>query len=247
MDTYTVKPDDDLYPKRLRKLAKPPALLYCRGGPVGQLVAGSTAAIVGSRKVSSYGRQVTYDIARGLADQGFTIVSGLATGVDTEAHEAALVAGAPTIAVLPRAIDHIYPASNMLLAKRICDTGGAIISEYPTGTRAYRSNFVARNRIVSGLADVLIITEAGENSGTMHTVNFAAAQERLIFVVPGPLYSPHCQGSNNLLKRPGVMICTSALDIIKALGKHQRKTRIHQVVSADPQEQILLDLLRAGV
>jgi DNA processing protein len=200
-------------------------------------------AIVGSRKVTTYGREVTKKLARELAEQGIAIVSGLAFGVDAVAHEAALEAGGQAIAVLPSPLDNIYPASHHGLARRILGQGGALVSEYPSGTESFKGNFVARNRIIAGLADAVLITEAALKSGSLHTARFALNAGRDIFAVPGNITSPTSEGTNNLIKR-GAMPVTEVSDILFALGievSHTAKPK-----GATKAEQDIINLIAAG-
>lgn len=198
-------------------------------------------AIVGSRKITPYGKQVTAQFAGELARQGVVIVSGLAYGVDAVAHRAALQAGGLTIAVLPSSLEQIYPAAHRGLAEAIVQGGGALFSEYTPGTINYKSNFVERNRIVSGMSDVLLITEAAVNSGTMHTARFALEQGKDVLAVPGNITSPTSAGTNNLL-RSGAAPATAVEDVLHVLGIQPSRT------AAAPQgsneyEQCILDLL----
>lgn len=198
-------------------------------------------AIVGSRKISSYGKAVTAQFAGELARQGIVIVSGLAYGVDAAAHMAALDAGGLTIAVLPGSVEEVYPATHRNLAMRIVQGGGALLSEYPRGTRTYPVNFIERNRIVSGMSDVLLITEAAEKSGTMHTARFALEQGKDVLAVPGNITSPTSTGTNNLIKT-GALTVTSPEDVLHVLGF---KTSVSKktVRGSDAAEQCILDLL----
>lgn len=156
-------------------------------------------AIVGSRNCSDYGMNVAYKTAKTLAEHGFVVVSGLAYGIDSYAHRGCIDGGGATVAVLGTPIDKIYPASNSGLARRIVETGGAIISEYAPGSKVHPYNFVYRNRIVSGLADALIIVEASDKSGTIHTAQYAVEQDREVFVVPGDINRPMSAGANRLI------------------------------------------------
>ncbi len=247
MQITVIKQGESGYPVRLDAISGPPKQLYCRGAPLQELLKLQTVAIVGSRKISSYGRQVTYDFARRLAEQGIVIISGLALGVDTEAHEAALMAGTPTIAVLPSPVDRIYPATNTQLAERIVAAGGAVISEYGLATYQFKQNFVARNRIVAGLADVIIITEAAIKSGSLHTADFATAQGKPVFAVPGSILSPSSVGANNLIKQARALAVTDFTDILKALDRTTRRTPQRKIRGANPQEQHILNLLNVGI
>lgn len=214
------------------------------GGDVNELLQRPSVTVVGSRKVSSYGQAVTTQLVSAMARAGIVIISGLAFGVDSIAHKAALEAGGITIAVLPTPVDHIYPATHRGLAERIVEQGGALISEYPPGAETYKLNFIARNRIASGLADALLITEAAEKSGSLHTARFALEQGKDVLAVPGNITSPTSVGTNNLIKS-GATPITSADDIFHVLGLAPT-TITKKTFSHDPDEQRLLDLLSQG-
>lgn len=235
------------YPEKIRALADAPKELYVLGADLGELLARPAVAIVGSRKVSTYGQQVTAKLAGELARAGVVIVSGLAIGVDGIAHRAALEAGGLTIAVLPSGLGHVYPATHYQLAQQIIEKGGALVSEYPEDAKiAYKGNFVARNRIVSGLSNAVLITEAAEKSGTLHTADFALQQGIDVLAVPGNITSPTSGGTNNLI-RTGATMITSVDDVFEVLsiqsaGKQQAATPKGDT----PAEQLLLDLLFDG-
>jgi DNA processing protein len=201
-------------------------------------------SVVGSRKVSPYGRQVTSQLVREVGQHGVVIISGLALGVDGLAHQAALEVGAKTIAVLPSGIDKIYPATHTQLARDILRQGGAIISEYPDGTEGFKGNFIARNRLVSGLAQAVLITEAAEKSGTLHTANFALEQGKTVLAVPGNITSPLSAGTNNLIKA-GATPVTSATDILQALGLTDYEQQL-ALLPANEQEALILAALQQG-
>ncbi|MEN8171319.1 MAG: DNA-processing protein DprA [Chloroflexota bacterium] len=189
--------DDDHYPERLREFTNAPPVLYIRG----TLVAADAwaVAIVGTRRATSYGRQVTDETARTLAQSGVTIVSGLARGIDAVAHQSALDSGGRTIAVLGSGVDRIYPPEHRDLAQRII-ANGAIISDYPLGTPPEAFNFPPRNRIISGLSMATVVVEAGLRSGALITANFAAEQGRDVFAVPGHVTAPQSKGPNRLIR-----------------------------------------------
>ena len=235
---------DTAIPPRLSAVDSPPKVLYTEGDLDSALQA-PAVAIVGSRKVSNYGREVTKHLATELANQGITIVSGLAFGVDSIAHQAALDAGGRTIAVLPSPLETIYPASHRQLAKHIVEQGGALVTEYPAGTQTFPGNFVARNRIIAGLADATLITEAALKSGSLHTARFALNAGREVLAVPGNITSPTSEGANNLLKR-GATPVTSVDDILFALGIDRS---IAKTVprGSNEAEQAIIDLLVQGV
>ena len=234
---------NDAIPERLRRVLPPPSQLFV-GGDLSQLLNSPSVGIVGSRKVSPYGRQVTEQLAGELAACGIVIVSGLALGVDSIAHQEALARGGGTIAVLPGSIEDIYPSSHRQLARSITERGGALISEYPAGTPTLRSNFIARNRLIAGLADVLLVTEAALKSGSLHTARFALEQGKDVLAVPGNITSITSEGTNNLLKA-GARLVTGIDDVLEVLGL-DRNVRQQTVKGDTEAEQILIDLIRAG-
>lgn len=234
------------FPKILRQIPSPPKQLFWIGAHPGEFLNKPRVAIVGSRKVSAYGRSVTERLGGELARAGVVIVSGLALGVDSIAHQTALDAGGLTIAVLPTSLDQIYPAIHLNLARQIVDSGGCLVSEYPPGTEAFPSNFVARNRLVSGLADVLLITEAAKNSGTMHTAGFALEQGRTVMAVPGNINSPISEGTNNLIKA-GATPVTSVEDIFFALGLNPDAPKQTKIFRGNDNEQKIFDLIGQGI
>ncbi len=189
---------------------------------LGTLPGDAMIAVVGSRRPTPYGEHITYQITSELAKAGAVIVSGLAIGVDTIAHRAALDAGGKTIAVLAGGLDSIYPARNRNLAKEILASGGALISEYDLGTQAYPSNFVERNRIIAGLCAATIVTEAAAKSGALITAHRALKYNRVVMAVPGNITSALSAGPNNLI-RTGATPVTSAADAIVELGFHARE------------------------
>ncbi|HSW98977.1 MAG TPA: DNA-processing protein DprA [Candidatus Saccharimonadales bacterium] len=233
-------------PNKLRNIPDPPSQLFVKGYSVNELLERPCVAVVGSRKVSAYGKAVTAALAGDLARAGVLIISGLALGVDSIAHIAALDAGGLTLAVLPSPVEQIYPAAHEQLAKRIIAQGGALVSEYPAGAPVYRLNFVERNRIASGLCDALLITEAAEKSGTLHTANFALEQGKPVLAVPGNITSLTSVGTNNLIKT-GATPVTSAADVLQALGIETGKAAKQPPKGDSPAEQALLDLLWGGV
>lgn len=204
---------DDEYPALLREIPAPPPLLYYRGA----LVEPDTAAIaiVGTRRVTAYGKDMAYRLAFDLAKAGITIVSGLALGVDGIAHRAALDAGGRTIAVLGSGIDVLYPWQHRDLSKKIAEQG-AVVTEYPPGTKPDRFNFPPRNRIISGLSLGVVVVEAPERSGALITVDFAAEQGRDAFAVPGPVNAPTSAGCLRII-RDGATLVRSADDILEDL------------------------------
>lgn len=197
-----------------------------------------SVAIIGSRKPTSYGKEVTQKLAGDLARQGVVIVSGLAYGIDAVAHEAALEVGGTAIAVMANGLHRIYPAANQNLAERIIKNGGAIVSEQETGVDAHKYHFLARNRIVSGLVDAVIVTEATDKSGTFSTVAHALTQNKEVFAVPGPINSLLSAGPNRLIQQ-GARVALSAKDILESIAP-SLVLKQSQLPLGDTQEQVEL-------
>ena len=245
MKVKKVTINDGSYPSTLREIASPPKELYYLGAEPAVWLSRPRVAIVGSRSATAYGRAVTEQLAKQLAERGITIISGLALGVDAVAHEAAIKAGGIHLAVLANGLDKIYPASNTSLARSLLAAGGALISEYPEGTPSYKQQFIARNRIVAGLADALLITEASEKSGTLHTARFALEQGRDVLVVPGNITSPNSVGCNNLI-RSGAIPVTSVEDVLFAIGADNLAETLSVHIGDNADEQSILNLLYNG-
>lgn len=205
-----------------------------------------TVAIVGTRKPTSYGREVTQRFSYELASRGVVIVSGLALGVDGIAHTSALEADGTTLAVLGNGLPEINPRSHAALAAKIIEQGGAIISEYPPGTPALGHRFLERNRIVSGLSDAILITEAALRSGTMSTATHALEQGREVFVVPGNITSPMSAGCNALIAQ-GALVATKPEDILNLITPETSSSQQALPLANTPEEQAIIDLLAAGV
>lgn len=234
------------YPPRLRHIPAKPKVLYHVGAPLNELLKRKALAIVGTRRMSIYGEQVTRKFAKELAEQGVVIISGLALGVDGMAHQAALEAGGLCIAVLPCPLDKIVPASNRQLAQAILDSGGALVSEYPPGEHPVKQYFIARNRIMSGLSDAVLITEAGAKSGARHTADFALDQGRNIMAVPGNITNINSVTVNNLIKTSKASAVTEPQDVLNILGLESHATNARHVKGSNANEQKLLDLMLAG-
>ncbi|MBU2539641.1 DNA-processing protein DprA [Patescibacteria group bacterium] len=211
-----IKIEDNDYPEILRKIAKPPKILYYRGKfEKDELCFG----VVGTRKCSLYGKQVALDIVGKLADLGITIVSGLAPGIDTFAHQACVEKNKRTIAILGTGLDEksIYPQSNIALSRKILETGGCLISELPPGTSGSKFTFPNRNRIISGLSQGVLVIEAKIKSGSLITANYAFKQNRKVFAIPGPIYSSNSTGTNRLIKQ-GAKLVDNVSDILQELN-----------------------------
>lgn len=208
-----------------------------------------TVAIVGSRKPTDYGKSVNISLTTELAHRDAIIVSGLAIGHDSIAHQACLDAGGTTVAVIGNGLDSIYPRRNERLAERIIESGGAIISEYSPDTPVYPSHFLERNRLISALADVVIIIEAGERSGTLNTAAHALAQGKEVMAVPGNITSPLSRGCNRLIAQ-GATPILSPDDVLHVLGltKDNRGSEVANQINFDsPDAQLLYDLFHSGV
>jgi len=211
--------DDPLYPKLLREIPDHPLLLYVRGDFDWSLLnQRPTLAIVGSRKFTAYGEQVAERLSYDLAQAGFIIISGLAFGIDKKAHTGTLEAHGTTLAILGGGItdSDIAPRSHLTLAKKILETG-ALISEYPPHTEIHPGNFPARNRIIAGLAQGVLVIEAAEKSGSLITASLALDYNREVFAIPGSIFSPVSTGTHLLLKR-GAKLVTHAHDILEELA-----------------------------
>jgi DNA processing protein len=222
------------YPKLLKEISDAPFLLYVKGEKTDHPInLTRTVAVVGTRNITNYGRDVTKNIVEGLVAYGCTIVSGLAYGVDAVAHQATIDAGGKTIAVLGCGIDIIAPPCNASLYNDIAGGAGAIISEMPLGMRPNKGLFPARNRIISGLSLGVVVTEGADDSGALITARNAGEQGRDVFAVPGPITSQYSRGPSKLLKN-GATLVESAEDIIEVLGLE--KTR--KIVAKNFSEKI---------
>src|SRR5712691_10644013 len=236
---------DDEYPLRLTQVADPPPVLFVRGRL--QPADTQAVALVGTRRATSYGHAVAERLSRELAAAGVTVVSGLAKGVDTTAHRAAVQAGGRTIAVLGNGLDQVYPPENTNLARQIVESGaGAVLSEFAPGVPPDAVNFPRRNRIISGLSAATVIVEAGERSGALITADFALEQGREVFAVPGSIFSPMSIGPNELIKQ-GATPVTSAQDVLDILSPQSSapspETLARDVPELPPQEMAVWQAL----
>jgi len=244
MKINSILPERHQFLQIISTIAHVPKRLYILGSLPETRI--PTVAIVGSRKPTSYGKEVTYQLAYELAKKGVVIISGLAYGVDAIAHRAALDAGGTTIAILANGLDTIYPSAHAGLAKQILAQGGAIISEYEPAVGARDFQFLARNRIVSGLADAVIVTEAAARSGTLATINHALDQNKEVFAVPGNITSPLSVGCNNVIKQ-GAHPITSANDVLEIIAPHLLEPQTTLALGSNPQEITIIKLLQQGV
>jgi len=210
---FIILPDRE-YPELLRQTATPPPVLFLRGRRDG--LAGPAVAVVGSRHPTHYGASVARSLARELAAAGITVVSGLARGIDAEAHRSALEAGGRTVAVLGCGVDRCYPPEHEYLCREI-ESAGAVVSELPWGAPPVAANFPRRNRIIAGMSLATVVVEAGEKSGALITANQALEENRLVGAVPGSVFSPLSEGTHKLLK-DGAILVRSARDVIEELA-----------------------------
>lgn len=233
--------EDEDYPRRLKEINQSPPVLFMRG--TFEIADDWAVAVVGTRRVTAYGRQVAAEIARFLAQNGVTVVSGLARGVDAVAHNAALQAGGRTIAILGNGVDVVYPPEHRKLSEQIIQSG-ALISDYAVGTAPESQNFPPRNRIISGLSLATIVVEAGETSGALITAEFAVEQGREVFAVPGSILTPQSSGTNRLIEqgaRP-LLRMQEILDVLK-LEKLPEMQETRKVMPASDHEKKILKYL----
>lgn len=226
------------YPELLREIPAAPPLIFLRGQlePIDRWA----VAVVGTRRLTAYGRQVTRDLVAGLVSNGITIVSGLARGIDAVAHRTALEGGGRTIAVMASGIDKVYPPEHRDLAREIVADRGAVISDYPFGAEPESSHFPARNRLISGLSLGVIVIEAGERSGALITARFALEQNREVFAVPGNIHSPVSVGTNRLIQQGGKLVMRVE-DILEELNlKMVTEQAVAQVVLPETAEEAAL-------
>lgn len=226
--------DEARYPRLLRHIASPPMVLYVRG----ELIARDelAVAIVGTRLPSQYGRQVAQKLAGELAAKGVTIVSGLARGIDAEAHRAALAAGGRTLAVLGSGLDVMYPREHAGLAREIA-AGGAVMSEYALGTKPDAVHFPARNRIVSGLSLGTIVVEAGDTSGALITARMAGEQGRDVFAVPGGIFNKQSLGAHRLIQ-DGAKLVATVQDVLDELNLGMVAHQLQMPAAPEPEDPL---------
>lgn len=239
---------DEEYPKLLAEIPAAPFVIYIRGNLNWDITA--SIGVVGTRKMTGYGQEVTRKLVAGLVDASLTIVSGMAYGIDTIAHETAIETGGKTIAVLGCGVDIIHPVSNTKLYLKIIEKYGAVISEFPPGMMATKGLFPARNRIISGLSLGVVVTEGAKNSGALITARYAAEQGREVFAVPGPITSEFSQGPTLLLKQ-GAKLVTGVDDILEELkipggqaraGKDAYKT---SNIKLSKEEMLIINILNS--
>lgn len=254
LEKHAIQPiffTDEDYPQRLNReeCGDCPTLLYKMGSCT--LNADRAVAMVGSRKCTDYGRQNTYRLVEEMASDKPIIVSGLAYGIDTAAHTAAVENDVPTVAVLGHGFDTIYPSQNRPLAKKILDQGGALLTEYPLDTPINPAYFPARNRIVAALADATVVAESAERGGALITANIASSYNREVFAIPGRIGDTFSEGCNNLIVNNRAIMIRNAGDIYFQMGwkgvitnRRQRATQKSLFAELTPNEQTVLEVLR---
>lgn len=235
-----IRSSHPLFPPQLRAIFDPPPALFVRGGGDPDILARRAVAVVGARSCSGYGTQVARMLGRELAAAGLVVVSGLARGIDGEAHRGALEAGGLTVAVLGCGIDRDYPASNSQLSRRI-EEQGLVVSEYEPGVEPAPWRFPARNRIIAGFCEAVVVVEARERSGALITADFALDEGREVFAVPGEITASLSVGTNALLKL-GATPLTSVQDVLDALGIERPEGA--SSVDVSPEAAQVLELVR---
>lgn len=232
---------DREFPEKLKSISYSPLFLYIKGNLKQDK---NLIAIIGSRKPTSYGKEVAYQFSKKLAEHGVGIVSGLARGIDSISHKGALDGNGYTIGILGSGIDVIYPAENRELFERIINNGGAIVSEFPLGTRPRKENFPMRNRIISGISEGVVVIEAGKRSGTLITAKWALEQGREVFAIPGNVFSSQSEGTHLLIKE-GANIVTTPEEILDYFGwkKEESLTEEKLEVEISDEEKEILSIL----
>ncbi len=239
-----ISPLDSEYTQIIGNIAVVPEKLYYMGTLPAHRV--PSVAIVGTRRPTAYGKEVTTSLATDLAKRGIIIISGMALGVDALAHQAAIAAGGITIAVQGNGLSKLYPASNRHIGESIITSGGAIVSEYEPNVGARDFQFLERNRIVSGLSDAILITEASARSGTLNTARHALEQGKEVFVVPGNITSPLSAGCNLLLKQ-GATPVTSVDDILQVIAPRLLQAQGSLPLGDNPIQVKIIELLQHGM
>ncbi len=232
------------YPKLLKEIYDPPPVLLTRG-EFPQPIDNFAIAVVGSRILTPYGKQATNEVARGLVQAGISIISGLAIGADSVAHQAALDCGGRTVAVLGNGIDTIYPPRNQKLSEDILKKGGAIISEFPVGTSPNAYNFPQRNRIIAGLSRGVVVSEGREKSGSLITASLANEFGREVFAIPGSIFSENSTGPNRLIQQ-GAKPIISSNDVIEFLELRDlpEKIKVREIVADSKEEAAIIEILK---
>ena len=233
---------DNEYPEQLKNIENSPFCLYCKGNV--DLLKSDCIAVVGTRKISDYGRVVTAQFTKELVSAGLTIVSGMALGVDSVAHNTTLQNQGATIAVLAGGFNHIYPSANFGLYKQIC-ASGLVVTENPPNAEPLSYNFPVRNRIIAGLSKGVLVTEAGLKSGALHTKNYAVDMGREVFAIPGKITSSESEGTNSIIRQCQATLVTRPKDIFDALGINLQEKTQKPVQQLDIETTSILNYILA--
>ena len=239
LDIRQINQNDPDFPKSLKEIPSSPESIYIRGNFSSPEKA---IAIVGTRKSSPEGEKVAGTMAFELAKRGMVIVSGLAFGIDSAAHQGALEAGGTTWAVLGGGIDKVYPTSNKNLADKIIQGGGCLISEYPPGTESLAYQFILRNRLISGISQAVVVIEAPQKSGALATARFAFKQKRRVMAVPGSCFSFRFAGSNQLI-REGAILVRNAADVLEELGEKKDAQEKIKLVDLNENQKKIFEIV----
>jgi DNA processing protein len=237
--------EEKRYPKILNEISHPPFAIYIKGNIAALRANKINLAIIGTRRASAEGKELSTRFARTLSGRGSTIISGLAFGIDGAAHQGCLEAEGTTIAVLARGLDEIYPQSNASLAKKILEADGALISEYPLNEPPLPYRFIERNRIISGLSQGVLVIEAPEGSGSLATARFALEQNRDVFVTPGNIFQSNFKGSHALI-RQGATLVTDPDDILEAYGLEKTAAKKKRNIPSSTEETLILMVLEGS-
>lgn len=229
------------YPTLLREIDTSPIMLYCKGDT--SLLGSNCLGVVGTRRATRYGKDYGEKFVKDIASQGITIVSGLAEGIDTIAHKSALEVGGKTIAVLGGGFLNIYPVSNIGLAEEIVNNGGLLVSEYKPSEQALNYHFPIRNRIIAGLSKAVLVVEATEKSGSMHTKNYALEYNREVFAFPGRLNDIYSVGCNKCIQNGQARMVLNASEIIEFFGKYEYQSSSQKQIQLTMEEQLIYDTL----
>lgn len=237
---------DKQFPHRLKHCMDAPIIIYSRGSI--QWNAEKVLAIVGTRKSTAYGKDIAEKIVEELKDRNTLIISGMAYGIDICAHKAALKHGLPTVGVMAHGLDQLYPSSHASVAKKMYENGG-LLSEYVSGTLPVKENFPARNRIIAGMSDAVLVVEAAEKGGALITAYIAGAYNRDVFAVPGRSNDLYSKGCNDLIKKNLATLVQSATDIEAVMGwvvpdKKPESKQTKLLINLKPEEELIVELLR---
>lgn len=237
MQTKILYESDKDFPRQLKEIKKNPKLLYVKGNI--SLLNKPSIAIVGSRNYSEYGKRMAKKFTKELVNEGFSIVSGLALGIDKFAHEECIFSGGKTVAVIASGFNHIFPEENKLLYEKILKMGGCVITEYSPDIEAKKEYFPTRNRLISGLSLGTLVIEASYRSGTSITARYCIEQNRKLFCIPNSIESKNATGTNNLIKK-GANLVTNIEDIMQTIGKIKDKVQIEKNIINENEEDNIL-------